>query len=503
MTQSPESSTATDIQTGKDSFAGQVRSALIWRSGSQIIGQMINWASTFIVINLLNPADYGLFALTAVILAFLSFLNGYGFASALVQSESVEPRRIRQAFGLLLLLNGVLAALQFFGAPLVAAYYDQPIVADLLRVQALIYLATPFIALPEVMLSRALDFRRIAAVNLIASLSGAITALVGAYSGMGVWTLVAAPIAMFWTRAIGLTIVSRLLVWPSFDFRGSGNLFAYGFAVLASQFFWLVQTQSDVAIAGRQLPLEELGLYTTALFLTQIIATKFVPPLNDVAFPAFARIQDNPAALRWNFLKAIRMVTLVTMPLYLGLSVTAEALIASIFAPKWAGMVPLVSLLALAMPFVTLQILFAPLSFGTGNARIPTYTSLGGAIMFGTAFLVGVQWGAKGLVYGWLVAAPLLLVLTILLSRRASHVGLVDVGLAVLPALGCAGAMAILVALIDAFTPVRSLPALVRLAALVSAGGISYAVLLWTFERTTVDELIRLVRRKPADQPAI
>ena len=494
---SDDSGVSTSGVSSDSGFAGRVRTAVIWRSGSQIVAQIITWTSTFIVINLLNPSDYGLFALTQVVLAFLSFLNGYGFASALIQSESVEPFQLRQAFGLLLMLNGALAAVQFFGAPLAAAYYGQPIVADLLRVQALIYLATPFIALPEVMLSRALDFRRIATVNIGAALAGAGTALAGALAGYGVWTLVAAPIVMFWTRAIGLTAISRLLVWPSFDFRGAGRLFAYGFAVLASQFFWLIQTQADVVIAGRQLSLEALGLYTTALFMTQLIATKFVPTLNDVAFPAFARIQNDPAALRWNFLKALRLVMLATAPLYLGLAVSADALVATLFQPKWAGMAPLVSLLALAMPFITLQILFAPLSFATGHARIPTWTALGGALLFGGAFLFGVRWGALGLAGAWLAAAPLLLLLTIWLSRPASRVGLADVAGAAFPALGCAGVMAGLVALIDIYTPVRTLAPLLRLAILVASGGAAYAGCLWWFRRETLLELVRLIRRQP------
>src|SRR3546814_6102669 len=48
-----------------------------------------------------------------------------------------------------------------------------------------------------------------------------ISALGCALAGLGVWTLVYAPIALFWTRAIGLTIVARLLVWPSFNFKRS------------------------------------------------------------------------------------------------------------------------------------------------------------------------------------------------------------------------------------------------------------------------------------------
>src|SRR4051794_36963426 len=80
----------------------QVKGAVLWRSGSQIVAQVLSWGSTLFVVRILDPADYGLFAMTQVVLAFLTFLNGYGFASSLIRAESIEPHRLRQTFGLLL-----------------------------------------------------------------------------------------------------------------------------------------------------------------------------------------------------------------------------------------------------------------------------------------------------------------------------------------------------------------------------------------------------------------
>ena len=140
-----DGSTGQNVTDG--GFAGEVRRAIFWRSGSQIAAQIISWSSTLIVMRLLAPADYGLFAMSLVMLSFLTFLNGYGFASALIQERDLTRQRIREAFGLLLTANAVIATLQWFAAPLVAAYYGQPIVIDMLRVQTLIYLSTPFIAL--------------------------------------------------------------------------------------------------------------------------------------------------------------------------------------------------------------------------------------------------------------------------------------------------------------------------------------------------------------------
>ena len=136
-----------------------VKRAVIWRSGSQIFAQIVAWASTLMVIRILDPADYGLFAMTQVVIVFLNFLNGYGFAGSLIREPELSEERIRQAFGILLLVNGALALLQVCLAPLAADYYHQPEVRALLQAQALIFLSPPFAAIPQVLLTRAMDFR--------------------------------------------------------------------------------------------------------------------------------------------------------------------------------------------------------------------------------------------------------------------------------------------------------------------------------------------------------
>lgn len=499
VSESADFKDGTSERENASAFGDRVRSAVIWRSGSQILAQIITWGSTLLVIRLLDPADYGLFAMTQVILAFLAFLNGWGFASALVQSDSLDPFRIRQAFGLLLLLNGLLAAIQFFGAPLAAAYYGQPMVAELLRVQALMFLATPFIALPEVMMSRALDFRRQAFVNLAAALAGAGTALACALAGYGVWTLVYAPIALFWTRAIGLTLATRLLVWPSFDFRGCGQIIGFGSAVLFSQFFWLIQSQSDVFIAGRRFEPHALGLYAEALFIAQIFMAKFVPPLNEVAFPAYSRIKHDRAGVRWSFLKTVRLLMLVAAPFYCGLAVVAAPMIETLFGLKWLGMTPYIQLLSLALLLMTVQIMFAPVTNALGKPSISMFASMGGAIIFPAAFLIGARWGLIGMAWAWLIAAPLLLIVTARLSAPLIGVSLTDIARAMLPGLAPALVMALGVGFADQFLLLPAgIAAPIRLAMLVGMGAATYGALLWLLEREALDEVVRLVLRRQA-----
>ncbi len=286
--------------------------------------------ATFLVIRILDPRDYGLYAMTSVVLVFLNMLNGYGLASGLIQRDDVTPHQTRQLFGMLIALNGTLAIVQLILAPVAAAYYRQPEVAQLLRVQALIYCVTPLRRCPM----------RCSAGRW--SSGGRRPPMSpprwparrrhwrGALAGLGVWTLVWAPIALFAVRATMLTWGARSLMWPSFDFRGAGHLARYGGVMAAGQFFWFLQSQADVFIGGRWFSAHQLGIYTTALFLAQIFVSKFVPPLNEVAFSAYARIQHDDAAVSRAFVRSVRIIMLAAMPFYAGLAVTAYPLVLTV-----------------------------------------------------------------------------------------------------------------------------------------------------------------------------
>lgn len=477
-------------------LGGRIRAAFLWRSGSQLLVQIVSWTSTFFVIRMLDPADYGLFAMTQVVLSLMNLLNGYSFTGALVQADRIDRAQVAQVFGLLLLMNGGLALAQFLLAPLAAGYFRTPNVADLLRVQALLYLLTPFIMVPQALLSRQIDFGTQARVNIGAALIAAITAPLCALGGLGVWTLVIAPLTLFTARAAGLMILGRWWVTPSFRLSGSGRLIGFGTAMLASELLWFVQTQADVFIAGRHLSPHDIGLYTTALFLTQIFANKFVPALNEVAFPAYARLQQDPARVAAGFLRAVQLVMLVSIPFSFGMAVTAEPLVLTILGARWAETVPLVALLGFAMPFVTLQILYAPATNALGRPGIAAWVSGAGAIIMPGAFLFGVSHGPVGLATAWLFGFPLLTLIASLLSLPVIGVGGTALLRALWPPIAAGGVMAATTLGLDTMLP--ALPPLPRLGLLVMAGATTYGALLLLIARPLLADMIALVLRRPA-----
>ena len=486
-------------ETHDAGFAARVRSAFVWRWGAQVAAQIITWTSTFLVVRLLDPSDYGLFAMSQVVVTALAFLNGQSFATSIVQTDRIDDRRVGQVFGMLIVANVLLATIQFLFAPYAAAYFEEPIVADLLRVQAAIFLTIPFIAMPSEWLARGLEFRKQAKANMGSALVGAFTALFLAWSGWGVWALIYAGLSIFVSRACFLMLVARFWVTPVFTPKGAWDLFTYGGVLTLCQLFWIIQSQSDVVIAGRLLETYDLGLYTQALFLALIVTGRFIPPINEVALAAYSELHRAKKPLGPYFLKTARLVMMVCAPVYIGLALTAEHVVPVLMGDKWLALIPIFAGLAVAMPAFALHLICSPVTNAMGRPRVYLFTSIAGAVIFPAMFLWHVGDGVMGLVDAWGYAAPLLCVITLTVTLPRIGVSPLALGHALTPIILACAAMTIAVLGIEWLAPIESpFFALVRNALL---GASVYGATFWFGYRDIVHETWALVRN-PGPQKA-
>ena len=128
----------------------KVLSALRWSATTRLIGQAATWAMTIFVIRLLSPADYGVLAMAAILPAVLYLLNDLGLDVVLVQRQAGNDTIFRrQVFGVVIVINLLCALILVASAPLVAAFFREPILVPILRVLSLQFLPLVFEALPR------------------------------------------------------------------------------------------------------------------------------------------------------------------------------------------------------------------------------------------------------------------------------------------------------------------------------------------------------------------
>jgi len=155
---------------------------------------------------------------------------------------------------------------------------------------------------------------------------------------------------------------------------------------------------------------------------------------------------------------------------------------------------PVVQLLCLAMPFMTLHVLFGPAANACGHPHVTTRAAILGAVLMPLCYIVGVHWGAPGIAASWIVAYPLLTAISALWVMPLIGVKAADLRDALLPPVLGALAMALGVTLLDRVLP--PLPAILHLSLLVGTGGAIYAGWMLAFARSRLRELLDLVLKR-------
>lgn len=478
--------------TTNSTIRGKVLQGIYWSLTAKIAIQLFSWAVTFLVIRLLDPSDYGLAAMSEVVFGFLFMVTAEGMFAALVQSREIDERKRRQVFGVLLAINTALFIVQYLSAPLLAHYYREPRIVPLLQALATAFLFIPFSAIPASFLDRALDVRRRALVEMGTQLASGVLVLGLALTGFGVWALVCGVVSRFAFRAILLNIVAPWFRWPIFSLRGVENLVWFGSVMTLNHIVWFVYSRIDVFLGGHRLSARELGFYTVAAHLASLPMAKIVQTLNEVAFPAYARIQDQPEQVQRYLLKSLRLVTLVTLPMFMGLATIADEFMETLFGTAWLPAAPLLQIFCMVMPFQTITALLeAPLS-ALGHAKTRLVNNLIALVIMPAAYLVGLQWGVIGLGLAWLIAYPIVWYLMLCRTLRVLGLGQGALFSSILAPLGVS--MLMLGAILAVSPLLDPLPIYARLFAHVVVGIAAYGGIMMLFFRDRVHEAMQLMR---------
>ncbi len=476
----------------------RVLTALRWMTVSKLFGQLVSWTSTFFVIRLLSPGDYGLIAIAGASIGFFVLLNTAGLDVVLVQRQDLDTPLRQQVFGVVIVLNG-LFFLGFLGAaPWIASYYHEAQLTSIIRILSFQFLLLIFETLPQAQLERHINFRRRSVVELVTILAGSLVTLTLAYRGFGVWTLVWGSMATTTIRMVGLNLIEPSWCWPRFSFAGMTRDLLFGRSATVDRVLRFILTDTDKFIGGKVFGEELLGYYAVANDLASLPLHRFAGIVNSIALPAFAHVQSDVAKARAYLLKAIRIISLLAFPLLLGVSSIAAELTALLLGPRWQRVAGLLQVLATVVPLRILLNIFQPLLWALGQPARSASTFLIGALAMPVAFLTGAYWGPVGLSVSWVVAYPFVFLLSVAHTRSLTGVRVADVlRTTAHPALA---SLLMYGAVLAARPHVVGMPGsrVLSLAGLVVVGVGTYGGGMWLLDRDAVQEawefVIDLVR---------
>ncbi len=301
----------------------------------QVLGMVVSTIVLLILARLLDSADFGTLAIGLVVLNALNNISDLGISSALIHKQNRSRRWLSTGFVLRFLLSLIAYLVIFFTVPFWAPVFGSSSVVAVVRVMSLIILITSFGFGSLVKLTIDLDFRRISLAQAAQMFVFAGVTVVLAFMGYGYWAVV-------YGHIVGnIVMVAVLWYFAPWDFswtydRKIGRwIIGYGKHIFGSALVIFAITNLDNVIVGAAFGIAILGYYDMAYRWGTIAATQLTLVINRVMFPTYSKIKDEPEALGAAYIKTVHYVSMLSIPLAIGLIAIAPEFIEHVLSDKW------------------------------------------------------------------------------------------------------------------------------------------------------------------------
>ena len=317
-----------------------VISSLAWklleRGGSSLVQLLVQ----IVMARLLAPDQFGALAIMLVFVNLGNVIVQSGLNTALVQSPDVNSDDCSTVFWLSFGVSAVLYAAVFAAAPAVATFYGMPSIVWPLRALALVLVVNAFNSVQVAIVQRALEFRKVFNATIASVLVSGTLGIGCAFAGAGLWALVVQQLSYQLCSCAVLALQVRWRPRAAFKAARAGELFSFGWKLLASGLLDQgYQSLSDLVV-GKQFFASSLGLVSQGKKYPQAIGSMLDGAIQPVMLSAVAHVQDDIAYVKRLVRRALKTSTYLIVPCMALFAVVAEPVVRLLLGERWLPAVP-------------------------------------------------------------------------------------------------------------------------------------------------------------------
>ena len=295
----------------------------------------------------LGRPEIGLFIAVNDLVSILGYFSDIGLAASLIQKkDQVTITDLRTTFTIQQIIVLLLLLLTLGVSPWIFSFYHISnngtwFFYSLLAAFFLASLKT----IPSVILERKLQFKELAAVEVVETIIFYGIAVLLAWQGGGV---ISYAWAVIFRGVVGTAMIYWLSPWKiglSFSISSLKSLLSFGLPYQINSLVATVKDRFINIILWKIIGADGVGIIGWAQTWSQKPLRFIMDNVTRVTFPSFARLQDNPVELRRAIERTLFFITLITFPIVAGLAVFAPQLV--LFIPRYSKWQP--ALLALTL----------------------------------------------------------------------------------------------------------------------------------------------------------
>ena len=381
---------------GQPSLGSEAISGGRWGAVRSVALQVGTLVITGVLARLLSTEDFGLVAIAVVVVTMFDLLTRVGFGASVIRRPVLDREIASTLFwaasGIGLLAAGLAMGLSRPAAALAGS-------ADAAGLVVLAAVNLPLgmaFSVVQGLILRDLRFRTAALVDVGGTVVHGVVAISLAFAGFGPWSIVIGQVARTVVGLVACLVITRFVPLLRFDRSVLAEDLSFGLGVLGGDVVSYVNRNADYWFVGNRLGPGPLGVYYVAFIIPNLLRQRFNGIGHEVLYPVVSKFQDDIPRITSAYLRVVRLVSFLVLPVMVGLAVVADLAIRIGFGPGWEEAVQPMQVISVGMALTAVGVVARPIFVAMGRPGITIVTGLLAVVTLGAAF--GVLWGRITLV---------------------------------------------------------------------------------------------------------
>ena len=327
---------------------GTIIKSFLWKLFERTSVQLIQFIVTIVLARLLLPSEYGTIALIVIFIQFCDVIIDGGLNTALIQKKNADNIDFSTIFFFSLAMAIALYWVMYFGATIIADFYEQPELVPVIRVLSLSLPFYAFNSIQRAYVSKYMLFQRLFYSSLGAIIMSGCLGIFLAYQGYGVWALVAQNISSQFFTTVIMWFTVRWRPMAIFSFGRFKVLFNYGWKILGANFITSLFVNIRKLVIGKVFTADSLAYYEKGDQLPSIVMSNIFTSVQTILLPTFSDVQDDRQRVKSMMRRSTKLSCFFIYPIMVGMIVAAKPLVIVLLTEKWIDVVPFVQILCIA-----------------------------------------------------------------------------------------------------------------------------------------------------------
>ncbi|SFV31386.1 MOP flippase family protein [Thermoflavifilum thermophilum] len=330
------------------SLTNKVVKGVLWNGFGNIVAQVLQFATSIILMRLLHPSDYGLLSMAMICTGFAGIFNEFGLGTAIVQRNKISERELSSIFWMNLINGFLFTLLLYLASNSISYFFHAPELKPVLKGLSFNFLIGGLGIVPGALLQKSMRFDWISKITIISTITGGFTGIWLALHGWKAMSLVGQSLS-----SLVVIVLLRFLItkwYPGFIFCWKDLKSFISFSLFLTAYntidYW--SRRFDDLIVGKFIGANALGIYSRAYYLMLMPIAQLFSIVGGAILPAFSSLQSDKNKVKQSFIQSIRILGFFCFPIISFLIFASDNFILGLLGKKWGNAIPILRILGFA-----------------------------------------------------------------------------------------------------------------------------------------------------------